>query len=190
MEYEKRVMLDDKQYFALISYYLRKNPHFPFIDQTNYYFDTPDLSLKKEHKVLRARVIVHKGSELTLKIKEEKGDKEISQKLSYLSLRALLKKNKFPKGEVLNNLLEQNKPVSSYKNICSLRTLRLEIKEEDYLVVIDKNEYNDITDFNLEIESTSRERALEVINKFCEQYNIEYKKDYRSKSTRVFESLK
>ena len=189
MEYEKRVMLNEEQYFNIVSFYLHQDARYPFISQTNYYFDTKDLFLKQNHMVLRVRIIKNKGSEFTLKIKEEKGDREVTQKLSYLATKSLLKKNHFPKGEIIKELAEKGIAISSLCLIANLTTLRLEIKENDYLVVIDKNEYLDVLDYNLEIESSSREKAKEVILDFCNKFNLEYKKDYVSKSSRVFNRI-
>ena len=191
MEFEKRVMLSEEQYFKLVSHYLRINHRYPFIHQTNYYFDTDEMSLRKEHTVLRLRRITHKGNELTLKIKGENGDQEITQDLSIKATHDLLKKNKFSSSEVTDALIKRyGNSLNVYHLVAELSTRRLEIKEDDYLVVIDKNEYNGITDYNLEIEASNKKRAEEVIHDFCKRFDITYGDKYKGKSTRVFESLK
>ena len=190
MEYEKRVMLSEEQYFSLVSYYLRQNPHYPFINQTNYYFETEDLFLRQNHAVLRVRSIVNQGSELTLKIKEEKGDKEITDRLSYPQFTSLINDNIFPNTPVCEEVIRLGRSLYEYKLLTKLETTRLEIQEDDYLVVIDKNNYNGITDYNLEIEASNRKKAEEIILKFCKNFSIEYKKDYVSKSKRALASIK
>ena len=190
MEYEKRVMLSEEQYFTLVSYYLRQNPHYPFIKQTNYYFETDDFFLKRNHAVLRVREIAHQGSELTLKIKEDKGDKEMTDSLSYPQFISLINDNVFPNTPIKEETIRFGRSLSNYKLMTKLETTRLEIKEDDYLVVIDKNIYNGIIDYNLEIESSSRKKAEEIILDFCKRFSLEYKKDYISKSSRALQSIK
>lgn len=190
MEYEKRVMLTEEQYFSLVSYYLRQNPHHPFIDQTNYYFDTPDLFLKNNHAVLRVREISHQGSELTLKVKKEKGDEEKSHRLTFEQLSLLINENVFPKCDAIGDVIHFGRPLHDYVLLTKLKTRRLEIKENDYLVVIDKNEYNGIIDYNLEIEAESRTKAKEIILEFCKKFSLTYKEKYISKSSRALLSIK
>ena len=189
MEYEKRVMLTEEQYFALVSFYIRQNPHYPFINQVNYYYDTEDLFLKQNHMVLRMRDIPHKGSELTLKSKEENGDREDNMRLTLMQHSSLLKKGHFPKCRIIETVIRLGRPLHEYKLLTKLETRRLEIKENDYLVVIDKNEYNGIIDYNLEIEAKSRERAQEVILEFCDKFSLQYRGDYQSKSSRALKSI-
>ena len=104
---------------------------------------------------LRVRVINDLKSELTLKIKGNNGDQEINDDLLPKDMDALLKSNIFPNGNVKDYLLTLPKSLDSFKNIVSLYNRRLEIEEEDHLLVIDKNNYSDITDYNLEIEAKS-----------------------------------
>ncbi len=187
MEYEKRLMLSERQYLDIISFYLRRNARYPFIHQINHYFDTPDLLLKNNHMVLRIRTILHKRNELTLKIKQEQGDKEVSQTLGMTDYKNLMDNSIIPEGEVKTALYETGLSIHNIAYITSLKTMRLEIKEDDYLIVIDKNEYGSIIDYNLEIESTSKPRAEQVILKMCDIFHLEYKKGYKSKSSRAFE---
>ena len=111
---------------------------------------------------------------MTLKIKGDNGDIEIN--------------------ETIENHPEIDKELdyqfAKYHPIVSLKTNRLEVKIDDYLVVIDQNIYNGIIDYDLEIEASSIERAEEVIVKICQKHNIEYKKEYLSKAARAFQTIK
>ena len=69
--------------------------------------------------------------------------------------------------------------------ITSLETERIEIKFDNYLFVLDKNKYSDITDYNLEIEANDINVANEVIKKYCTEFNVQYSKEYKSKSRRA-----
>ena len=71
----------------------------------------------------------------------------------------------------------------------TLKTKRLEVNFEDYLLVIDKNFYNNKIDFNIEVESTSRELAQKYLIETISKYGITYKKDYVSKSRRAILKL-
>ena len=177
MEFEKRMLLSEEQYLHMVSYYLRENARYPFIHQINYYFDTEDQILRKNHAVLRLRKIAHKH-------------KEITYGLSYKETIYLLNKGRFPSSDVVDNLITiYGRSIDSFKLIAELSTRRLEIKENDYLIALDKNEYNGIIDYNLEIEANNKERAKEVILDVCHRFNIEYAGECKGKSTRVFESL-
>lgn len=189
VEFEERVMLTEKQYFEIASFYINKRNNHPFIVQTNYYFDTPDFLLRSKHILFRLRVVKHKYSELTLKIKGNNGDIEINQKLSYIEAHNFLNKLNVPYGPLYDYFKENGLPISCYKQYGNLTTKRLEIKEDDYLVVIDKNDFLSTTDYDLEIESGSMERSKEVILKICEKFSVEYKNDYTSKSSRLFKKL-
>lgn len=189
MEYETRVMLSEEQYFTIASFYLTRHGYHPFIDQTNYYYDTPDRILRSKHIIIRIRHITHKRCELTLKIKGDNGDIEVNQYLSYNEYHRLMKRFILPKGAVYDELLEKGLPISGYNLIGSLSTKRLEVKEDNYLVVIDKNTYENVTDYDLEIESSSMEISENTIKDICLTYGVEYKNGYKSKSRRLFELL-
>ena len=52
------------------------------------------------------------------------------------------------------------------------------------------NKYNGIIDYDLEVEASNMDRAKEVMANICQEYKIEYKKDYISKSSRAFNTRK
>ena len=64
-----------------------------------------------------------------------------------------------------------------------------EIIEKDYVLVIDKNYFRDRVDFNVEVESTSKEKAISCLNTYFSPFGVEYKKGYISKSRRAIFSL-
>ncbi len=65
----------------------------------------------------------------------------------------------------------------------------MEIKFDDFLIVLDKNEYLETCDYNLEIEANSIKRAESIILELCGFFALEYKRDYSSKSNRLFKLL-
>lgn len=190
IEYEDRVLINKEEYEEIVSFFLSRYPNHHFLEQTNYYFDTLEYSLKNSHIVCRLRSILNKKIELTLKIKQEKGDIEITSVLTYNQEANLLSHFEVPEGDVKKALLAIGIPLDKYKMIGSLKSKRLEISEDNHLIVIDMNTYGDIVDYNIEVEAKSKEEATKQILLLCQQFNLKYKKDYSSKSSRLFNSIK
>lgn len=172
LECEKRAMLTFNQYQHLLADFMPKDPHFSVLEIENTYLEDKDFSLRKNHSILRIRKTNGKNEELTLKIKGEKGDVEIN--------------------ETLQNHPEIDKELNfqfdKYHPVASLKTNRVEVHIDDYLVVIDQNIYNGIIDYDVEVEANSIEKAEQVIKEICDKYHIEYKKDYPSKTFRAINS--
>ncbi len=166
-EYETRIMLTENEYFEIVSYYLKQYPNKQFLRNTNIYLDKKDLFLRHKHITLRVRTINDVNCELTLKIKGLNGDQEINDSLSSKEANLLINHGVFPKGNVKNYLLTLACPLSEYQAITTLYNRRLEIEFDDHLLVIDKNTYGDITDYNLEIES---ENDINVAKKYLKLY--------------------
>ena len=181
MEYEARVMIDEKDYKLISAKTLNSGGICRVFTNKNIYFDTEDLYLTNHHMVLRIREIISNEShekELTLKIKGEDGDKEITRNLK-------LDEEYILDEEINKELSNRGADVSKLEKISALTTERIEVPYSDHLLVIDKNYYNEKIDFNLEVESTSRELAKKYLLDFIKEYDIEYKEDYISKSRRA-----
>lgn len=189
IECEDRVMLSEEQYHEILTSYLRNHDDPHFIVQTNTYIDTLDFKLKSNHKMLRVRNIQGFASEFTLKIKGENGDKEYNEILPYDIEKALLEQKIFPQGEITSLLVSFGINLKDLKIITTLKTVRFEEQVEDFLVVIDKNQYSDITDYNLEIEAPTKKRAHDVMMALCKKFNIEYSENYSSKSKRAIQAV-
>ena len=189
MEYEARVMINEEQYLNVKNYYLSRYKNAEIITNENTYFDTKDLYLTEHHMVLRLRKINDDKHELTLKIQEEKGCLEINHDLTLNELDNLLNCNQLCGNEILTKLLEVGVNPNDIKLITTLKTDRVEIPFEKYLLVIDKNYYNEKVDFNLEVESTSKNNAENYLFLIISQFGIKYKKDYISKSRRAIYNL-
>ena len=187
-EFESRAMIDEVTYQKMLTIYCKeKCKHLKI---TNIYFDYVNKSLSRSHIVLRVRNINDKFDELTLKIKEEKGDIEVTHQLTSTEKNNLLNNIVFPSCKVKEELLKRKVDLTKLKIVAILKTDRLEIEYEDHLFVLDKNHYNGITDYNVEVESTSRNAAKKWLIKYISPFGIEYKKDYISKSRRALNSAK
>lgn len=192
-EYETRLMIDEERYLFIVTYFMNIYPNKHFLQNTNYYFDTDDLFLRKEHITLRVRTINDIKSELTLKIKGENGDDEINDGLTPKEAELLVNQNIFPYGQVRNRLMLLPYSLDRYHRVAVLYNRRLEIEFEDYLLVIDKNTYGDVVDYNIEIESqVGIKHAKEVLKQYIEKFNLPVSNEkYVGKATRAIkEALK
>lgn len=186
-EFECRIMLTENEYFAIVSFYLKQYPNHHFLQNVNVYFDNDDLFLRNKHITLRARTINDLNCELTLKVKGDNGDTEINDPLTIKEADLLLNNNVFPEGNVKNYLLSLERPLSDYHQITTLYNRRLEIAYPDHLLVIDKNTYSDITDYNLEIEAKDDiKTAKKFLKEYIEKFHLSLKdQPYMGKATRA-----
>ena len=189
MEYEARVLITQEQYCIIKEKYLKEYPNAIKILNENYYFDTPDLYLTDHQMVLRLRKINNESSELTLKIQRKEGCEEINHPLTSLEEKEMLESCHIPNDKILKMLLEEGIDISRITLITVLKTDRIEIPLDNYLFVIDKNEYRNKVDYNLEVESDSDFHAKSILKSIISEFDIEYKKDYISKSKRAIYNL-
>ena len=192
-EYEIRLMLTEEQYFFIVTYYMNIEPNKHFLQNANHYYDTDDLFLRGQHMTLRVRIINDVKSELTLKIKGDNGDEEITDGLAPKEQELLLEQNIFPYGQVRNRLMLLPYSLDKYHRIASLYNRRLEIEYEDHTLVIDKNTYGDIVDYNLEVESKiGIKHAKDTLKEYIEKFNLTVSKEkYVGKARRAIdEALK
>ena len=188
-----RLMIDEERYLFIVTYFMNIYPNKHFLQNTNYYFDTDDLFLRQQHITLRVRTINDIKSELTLKIKGENGDDEINDGLTPKEAELLVNQNIFPYGQVRNRLMLLPYSLDKYHRVAVLYNRRLEIEYEDYLLVIDKNTYGEVVDYNIEIESqVGIKHAKDVLKQYIEKFNLPVSKEkYVGKATRAIkEALK
>lgn len=187
VEYEARLMVDEKTYLSLLEKY-RKEEHVELVN-VNTYFDSEDKYLTNHHMVLRVREIDESKNELTLKIKGENGDEELNHILTISEYKGMLEKNILPECSAKEKLLELKIDLTKLKKITTLKTERLEVHYSDHIFVIDKNYFRNKVDFNVEVESTSKNSAISYLNDHVKEYGLSYKKGYISKSRRAILDL-
>lgn len=188
MEYEARVMVDEHHYCLIKEDKLAENKPHQDITNENIYFDDKSYYLTNHHMVLRIRTINHKTHEMTLKIKGDNGDIEINVPMSEEEYKNTVSLEKID-NPVTEELIKRGIAPSSLSVVAQLSTYRTEIDYGTYLLVVDKNYYNGKIDFNIEVESTSKEAAEKYLKKIIKPYDIPYKKDYISKSRRAILKL-
>ena len=182
IEMERRVMLTESQYNALFSYASSFHNKKSFI-LVNHYFDDEYLSLRKAHHMLRIRNINDNQYELTLKVKGDNGDLEINEPISLDKVNELIKRFDYKNNDIMDRVrLVTSKEI---KYITSLKTERIEIHFPNYLLVLDKNYYSDVVDYDLEIEANDLDTANQTIQKYCTLFGMQYDPNYKSKSRRA-----
>ena len=181
LEIEFKAELSKEDYESLILKYSNEKIY----EQNNFYFDTPNFDIRKAKCGLRIREL-NNELELTLKVDQKEGKLEINQKIYSLFRIGF----EFPDGEV-KDYIENNLGIDVKKiNILgNLLTYRLDIRYMSALISIDKSIYNDIIDYEIEIEDSSMELAKEHLKKFLTENNIEYKKSPGSKLKRFLATL-
>ena len=176
IEIERRAMVTEDQYNAIRNDYI----NFPSFKNTNYYFDDPNLTLTNSHQVLRIRTVDDISPIIQYKFSCPQGDIEYHIPIGYMEFKKTL-----TNGLVIPRELKKDIKLDKVYLICSLKTERVEVKKIDHLLVIDKNEYLNKTDYNIEVEANYKEDAEKAMKEYVEQYKIEIKGKYVSKSRRV-----
>ena len=189
MEYEARAMVNENQYLQILAHFLKSKENKKQFTNFNTYFDYEDLFLTNNHMVLRTRRIGDNEYELTLKIKGDKSDIEYNTSLTSNQYDEMKRSATIPDSIVKDKLLENNIDLNKLQFITDLKTDRLEVYSNNHIIVIDKNYYRNRVDYNVEVESNSKESAISVLNDTFSSFGVTYKKGYISKSRRAIFNL-
>ncbi|MBQ0009035.1 MAG: CYTH domain-containing protein [Firmicutes bacterium] len=186
LEIESKSMLNKEDYKLLISAY-KKNKKYK---QINYYISSKEMIEKVKNFGLRIRQIGH-YYELTLKVTEKVGKTEINQEIAGISLSNLVYFGKFPDGEIKNYLVENKVcDVSKLQVIGMLETKRKDIEFNGSKISIDKSKYNGVVDYEIECESSSKEKAENDLKNFLEKHGVAYQKSEHNKLARFLNTLR
>ncbi len=182
LEIEVKALINEKDYLLLIKNFQKQT-----YVQINFYIDLDKDKLNK-HLGLRIR---YKNDEYELTLKEDylDGRLETNQIISSITFNAFKEKHIFPQGEVKSRLQSLNIDVAKLKIIGQLKTTRTDIKYNSSLISIDKNEYNNLIDYEVEVEDSSLKKAKEKIATFLKDNDIEFKENKISKLERFNSSL-
>ncbi len=188
IEIEAKVMISKKGYDALLLAY--KDLEDKIYSQDNYYIDNKEFIISKNKLGLRIRKKSDDYIEFTVKEKLKEGKLEINQPISYREFEEFKQNGVLPNGEVLNFVKSKiDVPVSDLKCYALLVTKRLDINYKDGLISIDESTYNNITDYEVECESSSMEHAKELLKEFLKNKKIPYTWNHVSKLKRARESI-
>lgn len=168
MEYEAKVLLSESEYEKLLNALIKFNPN--KITQTNYYIDNANLELHKLGLGLRIRA-TQKYYEMTLKTPLKEGIKETTTTLSEEQFNTYLN-SKDIQNEITNSLTHR---INNLHIVGSLKTIRIECKITPHIICLDKSFYNNHVDYELEVESTSKETAEAFLKDLLKNNNITFK---------------
>ncbi len=175
IEYEERVLINQSDYEKVIEDIKLSGRSLSHLKIENVYLDNDNSFIQKHHYMLRVRTTNGANKELTLKYKlKDNSSIEINETLES---HALIDK------EIEGDLKD-------YKEVAKLVTDRVEVEMDDYLLVIDKNDYHGITDYDLEIESNNQQYSRKIVEFYCKKYGFKYDPNYKTKSHRAFEMVK
>jgi len=187
IEIEAKVLLLKNEYDTIIE---KLNlSKYRKIRQTNHYIDTPDRYLKKNGIALRIRE-KEEEYELTLKTPLSEGLLEKNENISWRDFEKLNDQNLFPEGNIKKFLSILGVKVDQLKVLTSLCTERIEVEYNGFDLALDKNTYSDIVDYELEVESSSIQRAQEEIRSILASCNIsDFQYSTISKQARALNAL-
>ncbi|RDW15980.1 CYTH domain-containing protein [Oceanobacillus chungangensis] len=184
IEIEFKNLLTKDEFLRLLD-----NLPFPLYSevQTNYYFETKDFQLKENGSALRIREKNGKYR-LTLKEPHPLGLLETHDELTKQEAADWIHGNISSKKNISNQLFEKGVAFESLTYYGNLTTERRETHYQDVLIVLDKSEYNGITDYEFELEAQNKEIGLETFHNILDEHNITKKKT-PNKIERFFKTL-
>ena len=184
LEIELKTLLKKDDYSRLRERFTTVSP----VLQKNYYIDTPDFQLREKKVAMRIRIF-DDWAELTLKVPQSVGNMEFNQQLNLKDAESYLNKAELPQGLVVDELAKHGIKSAQWKVLGCLMTLRYEMETPIGLMALDKSQYFDITDYELELEVTNHEVGKIDFQKFLEENQITYQKA-PSKLVRFVKSMK
>jgi uncharacterized protein YjbK len=185
LEIEAKILVNEDEFKKIIAFLNLKEEQ--AIKQVNYYIDTPNTDLRHFGFGLRIRHRLEQYT-LTLKSPMAEGTLEKNQQLNKDQYQAFIKDGIFPEGLVKDFLLMYNFDVQSLKILTSLTTYRIDTIFQGSNISIDKNNYGDSVDFEIESERTSIQLAQDILNNLCLEANINYRPNDISKHARALQA--
>ncbi|WP_453990443.1 CYTH domain-containing protein [Bacillus nitroreducens] len=173
LEIEFKNLLEEAEYNLLLTEFsLGEDKK---IIQENFYFDTPEFSLKNHGSALRIRE--KKGLyTLTLKQPVARGLLETHQVLTEEEAHQMLNGGRLVEGEVSTILKTLSIAPTDVTYFGSLKTKRAEVEYNNGLLVLDKSYYLNTTDFEVEYEVTNEIIGKKVFLELLNQYQIPIRK--------------
>lgn len=182
-EIEFKQILTKDLYDKIFNTYFKNEKPF---SQTNYYIDTKGFKLRDHSSALRIRV-KDNSYEMTLKVPAEVGLMEYNHPTNVkLKMNDTLSNSKLP--DDIRNIIEGQFNVSEDELIIlgDLTTLRVETHYQNELLVLDKSEYLNKVDYELEFEVDSYNEGYEKFKQLLQEFDIKHEKPL-NKVQRFFE---
>lgn len=184
IEIESKVLIDEDSYNKLLNIF--KDKISSTYNQTNYYLETNDYSLRKHQIALRIREKLN-NYEITLKTPLSEGSYETTNQITKEQFLELKNNNTFPECEIKDQIIRLGLDfeISDLHIITSLLTIRSDIKHPTGTFSIDKNKYGSAIDFELEKEDNNKKSAETFLINVCKENNLNYKINELSKQNRA-----
>ena len=188
IEIESKALISEANYSKIVKHF--ESEITKEYDQTNHYIDTKDFTLKQMGIGLRIRN-VSSSFVLTLKAPMAEGLLEKDQHISRNQVTQFKKGDGFPDGIIKNFVKMLGVDPEDLVVLAKLTTHRIEVENETTgkVLCIDKNTYNNVTDYELELESNTLEQGKIQLKAICSKVGIEYKENLKSKQSRAMETI-
>ncbi|PTE42028.1 adenylate cyclase [Staphylococcus equorum] len=169
-EIEFKQLLSQTQYQSIYNKYF---PEMQPFSQTNYYIDTEQFDLRSHKSALRIRV-KDDYYEMTLKVPAEVGLMEYNFETHVIpELNKELVANDLPL-EIIEQLNKMNVDVNQLVILGALTTSRLEKEVQGNLLVLDKSDYLNYQDYELEYEVEDYDDGLIKFKMILEAFDIKH----------------
>jgi uncharacterized protein YjbK len=146
-----------------------------FISQTNYYFDTHELSLKSHGAALRIRLKKDTYT-LTLKQPHDIGLLETHETVTEEEAKRIIAGEDIPSGAITGRIKDLGVSPSALTYLGELTTSRAETSYEEGVLVLDHSHYLSCDDYELEYEVQDEERGHASFLSLLKTYHIPQRK--------------
>lgn len=155
------------------------------VSQTNYYIDTGvDGQLRRYGISLRVREL-DKQLELNLKTPLAEAILEKTQDLTSVQFKKMQKENVFPRGHIYEFVESLGIDMDKLQILASLETIRTSFNYKGYKFSLDTNYYDNIKDYELEMQGSSLGKAEDLLREICELADVPFVINNRSKQARA-----
>ncbi len=185
IEIESKALVSKEEYERLL---VRFKDYASF-QQTNYYIDTPKNHLRVDGLGLRIRERDSRY-EMTLKAPLSQGLLEKTAHLRKEQFDAFMNDGVFPDNDLKRFLTMLDIDVDDLRVLASLTTERTDIPYLGGKLSLDKNCYNGLTDYEIELEFNNEADAEALLKTLFEEEGIHFELNKRPKSIRALDSRK
>lgn len=176
IEIEYKLLVSKENFDKLSELY----PNKQFIKQTNTYYDTPNNDLREKHCAMRIREKNNKFM-ITLKVPASSGHEEYECYVNENSIHAINQSE-------IRKILDELNISHDILVIGECTTYRAVVKTDKAELCFDINEYNNITDYEIEYEQTCDHDGVTEFNKILSQVNLVYTTNCASKIKRTLDT--
>ncbi|MDE6195675.1 MAG: CYTH domain-containing protein [Erysipelotrichaceae bacterium] len=172
IEKELKILVSKEKFYELLSFY----PQLSFKKQVNVYYDTKDHQILNHYGAMRIRTKDHHI--FTFKKCTSQGLEEYECSVDQNSSDMLLK-------EPIASFLQSQNLFPPFYEIASLCTYRGVIETEYAELCFDINEYNGITDYEIEYEYKKEHDGISLFNNILSKVQLSYEENCPAKIKRA-----